>query len=193
MQRVAAIALVAVAVAVGAAPAAGCCRGIHLQAKHPRAHPAPLVIGDSVVMAAAGRLARAGFDVNAREGRFMRHGLAILRRRRRHDTRPRVVVIALGTNAPATLRQIRRAVILLGPGRRLALVTPFRSYRAIGSGTIYAAKRRWPRRVQVLDWAASASGRASWFWGDGTHLRPAGARAYAHVVERALPKNRRRR
>jgi hypothetical protein len=186
MHRALAIALLTLA--VGAAPAAACCRGIRLQAKHPRAHPAPLVIGDSVVMAAARRLARAGFDVNAREGRFMRHGLAILRRRRRHDTRPHTVVIALGTNAPATLKQIRRALILLGPHRKLALVTPLRSYRAIGSGTIYAAKRRWPHRVQVLDWAATASGHASWFWGDGTHLRPAGARAYVHVVERALPR-----
>ena len=189
MHRVAVIALLTLALVPASASA--CCRGIHLQAKHPRAHPPPLVIGDSVVMAAARRLARAGFEVDAREGRFMRHGLAILRRRRRHDRRPHTVVLALGTNAPATLRQIRRALILLGPDRRLALVTPFRSYRAIGSGAIYAAKRRWPQRVQVLDWAASASGHASWFWGDGTHLRPAGSRAYAHVVERALPRRAR--
>ena len=189
MHRVLAIALLTLAVA--AAPASACCRGIHLQAKHPRAHPPPLVIGDSVVMASARRLARAGFEVDAREGRFMRHGLAILRRRRRHDRRPHTVVLALGTNAPATLRQIRRALILLGPHHKLALVTPFRSYRAIGSDTIYAAKRRWPRRVQVLDWAATAAGHAGWFWSDGTHLRPAGARAYAHVVERALPRRRR--
>jgi hypothetical protein len=173
---------------VGPAIATACCRGIHLEARHPRAHPPPLVIGDSVVMAAARRLARAGFEVDAREGRFMRHGLAILRRRRKRDRRPHTVVIALGTNAPATLRQIRRALILLGPGRKLALVTPFRSYRAIGSATIYAAKRRWPQRVEVLDWATSAAGHASWFWGDGTHLRPAGAKAYARMVERALPR-----
>ena len=191
MHRVLAIALLTLAVA--AAPAGACCRGIHLHAKHPRTRPAPLVIGDSVVMAAAHQLARAGFEVDAREGRFLRHGLAILRRRKRHDRRPHTVVLALGTNAPATLRQIRRALILLGPGRKLALVTPFRSYRAIGSGTIYEARRRWPQRVRVLDWAAVAAGHASWFWSDGTHLRHAGARAYAHVIERALPRHRRPR
>jgi hypothetical protein len=171
-----------------------CCRGVHLLPRHHRAleQRPPLAIGDSVMMAAARRLARAGFEVDAREGRFMRHALKILRRHRRNGTRPRVVVVALGTNMPATYREIRRALALLGPRRTLVLVTPERSWRALDSGAIWAAKRRHPRRVSVLDWAALSVRHPEWFWGDGTHLRPAGARAYARLLRRALPDRPRR-
>lgn len=97
-----------------------------------------------------------------------------------------MVVIGLGTNYPATYGEIRRALRLLGPGRILALVTPWRSYRALDSRPIRRARRRHPRRVRVVDWAAAAAGHSRWFWGDGTHLRPAGARAYARVLRTAI-------
>jgi hypothetical protein len=171
-----------------AAPATACCRRVHL---HPpeveKAKPPPLAIGDSVMIAAARRLARGGFEVDAREGRFMRSALRMLRTRRRKGTRPDVVVVALGTNFPATFREIRTALRLLGPGRKLALVTPWRSWRAIGSGPIRHAKRRYPRRIQVLDWAARSAPHPNWFWGDGTHLRPRGARAYARLLRTVIP------
>jgi hypothetical protein len=187
-RRVAFPVALLVALLLAPAPTEACCKRVHLYPpghKH-RAGPPPLAIGDSVMIAAARRLARRGFEVDAREGRFMRSALRILRTRRRTGKRPRVVVVALGTNAPARYREIRRALRLLGPRRRLAMVTPMRSWRAIGSGPIYAAKRNHPRRVQVLDWAATGAAHPGWFWGDGTHLRPAGARAYTRVLSRAL-------
>lgn len=188
MLRLTAIALAALALAPAASEA--CCVRVHL---FPRGHrhaakrPPPLAIGDSVMIAAARRLARSGFEVDSREGRFMRSALRILHTRRRTDSRPRVVVVALGTNFPATYGEIRRALRLLGPHRELALVTPKRSWRAIGSGPILRAKRRHPGRVMVLDWAGYSAAHPEWFWGDGTHLRPAGARAYARLLRRALP------
>lgn len=177
---------------VVAAPAAACCRGVHL---YPRGYdrsaaPPPLAIGDSVMLGAARRLRRAGFEVDAREGRFMRSALRILRTRRRTNRRPRVVVVALGTNYPARYREIRAALRLLGRGRRLALVTPKRSWRAIGSRPIYRAARRHPRRVRVLDWVGWSAAHDDWFYGDGTHLRPSGQRAYARLLATALPKRR---
>jgi hypothetical protein len=116
----------------------------------------------------------------------MRSAIQILAGRRHRHRRPHVVVIGLGTNYPATYAEIQHALRLLGPGRVLAMVTPWRSYRALDSRPIWRAKRRYPRRVRVVDWAAAASGHASWFWGDGTHLRPAGARAYARLLRTAL-------
>jgi hypothetical protein len=186
MLRSIAIALVALAV-FAAAPAGACCIRVHLPPRHARADPPPLAIGDSVMIAAAHRLARSGFEVDAREGRFMRSALRILRTRRRRDTRPDVVVVALGTNFPAGYGEIRHALRLLGPARTLALVTPRRSWRAIGSRPIRRAARRYPHRIRVLDWATYSAPHPNWFWTDGTHLRPAGARAYARLLRRALP------
>jgi hypothetical protein len=174
---------------VCAAPATACCVRVHLEPRGgQRADrpPPPLAIGDSVMIAAARRLAHSGFEVDAREGRFMRSALRILRTRRRTDRRPRVVVVALGTNFPATFREIRRALVLLGPGRVLAMVTPRRSYRALDSSAVRRAARAYPGRVRVLDWARYSAPHAGWFWSDGTHLRPAGARGYARLLRGAL-------
>jgi hypothetical protein len=185
MLRLAVTVLVALAVAPAAAEA--CCIRVQLLPRHPKSDPPPLAIGDSVMIAAAQRLARRGFEVDAREGRFMRSALRILRTRRRTDARPEVVVVALGTNFPPTYREIRRSLRLLGPHRKLALVTPLRSWRPLPSPAVWLARRRHPRRVQVLDWAARGVRHPAWFWGDGTHLRPAGARAYTRLLRRALP------
>jgi hypothetical protein len=167
---------------------AACCIGIHLQ---PPAHarrfdPAPLAIGDSVLLGAAHEVARKGFEVDAREGRFMRNALKVLRHLRRDHRRPPVVVIAIGTNFPATAGEIREALALLNRNQTLAFVTPKRSWSGLPNGTLYAAHRRHPHRVRVLDWLSFSAGHDAWFYGDGTHLRPSGSRAYARLLATAL-------
>lgn len=184
MRRAAALVAAACALA-SAGPAAACCGGAHLYPRghEPGARPLPpLAIGDSVMLGAGHALARRGFEVDAREGRFMYHALRILRRRHRHRRMPRVVVIAIGTNAPARYRELRRALRLVGRRRRLALVTPKRSWRGIGGGPIRRLAHRHPRRVRVVDWVSFSAPHPRWFYGDGTHLRPRGARAYARLV-----------
>src|SRR3954469_12131788 len=116
------------ALAPGAASAS--CIGIHLQPpRHAqRFDPPPIAIGDSVLLGAAHDVARKGFEVDAREGRFMRNALKVLRHLRRDHRRPPVVVIAIGTNFPATASEIRRALALLHPDQTLAFVTPKRSF-----------------------------------------------------------------
>src|SRR3954470_11879394 len=168
MLRLAATAITALTVAAitAATAAQACCIRVQLQPRHPRTDPPPLAIGDSVMIAAAHRLARRGFEVDAREGRFMRSTLRILRTRRRRDTRPDVVVVGIGTNAPPTYHEIARSLRLLGRHRKLALVTPLRSWRPLDSSAIRAAHRRHPRRVEVLDWASLSAPHPEWFWGD---------------------------
>jgi hypothetical protein len=182
-----AVAAAAALALAAAGPAQACCIRVQLRAHHPKTDPPPLAIGDSVMIAAAHRLARRGFEVDAREGRFMRSALRILRTRRRTHTRPDTVVVALGTNFPPTAKEIRAALRLLGPHSKLALVTPLRSWRPLAAPAIWRARHNHPRRVEVLDWAAMSAPHPEWFWGDGTHLRPDGARAYSRLLCRALP------
>lgn len=166
---------------VAAAPAGGCCEHAHLMppARGSGERP-PLAIGDSVMLGAAPNLAAAGFEVDAKGGRVMRHALTMLRRR--GARLPRMVVIALGTNVPVTSREIERALRILGRERVLGLVTPLRSWRPFGTGVMRRAARRHPRRVRLVDWASAASRHSNWLWGDGTHLRPVGARAYTRLI-----------
>ena len=167
---------------------AACCLGIHL---HPprdaqRFDPAPIAIGDSVLLGAAHEVARKGFEVDAREGRFMRNALKVLRHLQRDHRRPPVVVIAIGTNFPATPSEIQQALALLRRDQTLAFVTPKRSWSGLPSGALYAAHRRHPHRVRILDWLSFSSGHDDWFYADGTHVRPAGARGYANLLATAL-------
>jgi hypothetical protein len=184
--RWAVVALAAVALAPAAAHA--CCIGIHLEPPRNARHfdPPPLAIGDSVLLGAAHEVASQGFEVDAREGRFMRHALKILRHLRRDHRHPPVIVVAIGTNFPATPDEIRRALRLLDRRQTLVFVTPKRSWGGLPDGALWAAHRRHPRRVEVLDWLSYSAGHADWFYGDGTHLRPAGARGYARLFARAL-------
>src|SRR3954454_25052265 len=99
------IALAALAATTAAANA--CCIRVQLLPRHPHTDPPPLAIGDSVMIAAAHRLAREGFEVDAREGRFMRSAIRILKTRRRLHRRPDVVVVGIGTNFPPTYGEIR--------------------------------------------------------------------------------------
>jgi hypothetical protein len=148
-----------------------------------RPGPAPLAVGDSVMLGAVPQLRRAGFEVNARGCRQMSDGLRLLERRRRAGSLPDVVVVALGHNWTITIDDIRRALMILGPERVLGMVTP-RGEFASARAAIGAAGRRWPARVRVLPWAARSAGKP-WTW-DGLHLTRAGARAFARLLSRAF-------
>jgi hypothetical protein len=145
---------------------------------------APYAIGDSVMLGAAKELYGAGLEVDAKGSRVMRGALTLLRRRGRRL--PGVLVLAIGTNVPATPGEMRRALRLIGPERRLVLVTPMRSWRPFGATALHRAARLHHDQVRVVDWAAESAARPWWLWGDGTHLRPAGARAYARLVVSAV-------
>jgi hypothetical protein len=175
---------------VGVAPPAAdaACGGAqHFQPKKLREPgPAPLAIGDSVMLGAARQLQAAGFEVDVRGCRQMSEGLGLLAARRSAGSLPSVVVVALGTNWTVTTSQIRTALRIIGPNRVLGLVTPpeVGGVASSDQAVMRAAGRRWRLRVKVLDWVAHSAGRA-WTW-DGMHLRPEGAAAYARLLSRAF-------
>jgi hypothetical protein len=172
--------------------AAGCGGAEHFMPSDPSpVSPPPLAIGDSIMLGAAEPLRRRGFEVDARVCRQMSEGLRVLRARARAGSLPSVVAIGLGTNWTVTLGQIRTALRILGRGRVLGLVTPREAGGVASSDqeAIRAAGRRWPGRVRVIDWVAHSAGHRDWFWSDGLHLTPRGARALARLMSRALSAN----
>lgn len=170
-----------VALAVPAAAAACGASQHHGPVANDRPGPAPLAVGDSVMLGAVPQLRRAGFEVNARGCRQMSDGLELLASMR--GSLPGVVVVALGYNWTISIEEIRRALIILGPRRVLGMVTPRGEYSS-ARAAIHAAGRRWPARVKVLRWAARSTGKP-WTW-DGLHLTPAGARGFARLLSNAF-------
>jgi hypothetical protein len=185
----------AAALALGAlilwAPAAQAgCGGVETASpKHKVAPRPPLAIGDSSMLLALPALARVGYKVNARGCRQFGEGLRLLRDARRRHELPHLVVLALGADASVTANQIRQAKKILGPKRKLGLVTP----RELGGGqsndatVIRNAGQRDPERVKVLDWVHYSAGHSNWFQPDGLHLTFTGAKAFARLLKKLIP------
>jgi hypothetical protein len=148
--------------------------------------PPPLAVGDSIMLGAFDSLRARGFEVDVRGCRQMSEGLSVLRARKR--ALPSFVVVALGTNWTVTLDQVRQALRIVGRERVLGLVTPREvgGVRSSDQAVMREAGQRWPNRVRVIDWVRRSVGQSDWFYSDGLHLTPTGARALARLVRAAL-------
>lgn len=147
----------------------------------------PFVIGDSVLAGAMPQVSRAGFEADAQCARQKATGFAMVARRLRAGTLPRMVVWALGTNGPQTFADVARLRRMIGPARVLVVVTP-RGPVPWTRGTAAAYRKaaaRW-RNVVAADWARVSSGRGGWLAPDGIHLQAAGAAGYARLLRSML-------
>src|SRR5262245_53335969 len=115
-----------VANAVLVAPLASAdCGGVETARPKHKVAPRPtLAIGDSSMLLALPALSRVGYKVNARGCRQFAEGLSVLRDTRRRHRLPHLVVMALGADASVSGGQIQAAKKILGPKRKLGLVTP---------------------------------------------------------------------
>ncbi len=186
----AAIALAGVLLAVWTPGAGAGCGGVETATpKHKVAPRPPLAIGDSSMLLALPALARVGYKVNARGCRAYPEGLRLIRDEARHHRLPHLVVIALGSDQAVTAADISHALKVLGPHRKLGLVTP----RETGGGesndatVIRNAGARNPQRIKVLDWVHYSAGHSSWFQPDGLHLTFSGAKAFARLLKKLIP------
>ena len=186
-SRAAALAIVAGAALAPAAVAEAAyvprlpaqCRANASQIDQPDRH-APLVVGDSVTVAAGKYLAQAGFTVDAIACRMWGHGLQVLSRRRLPD----VVVVALGSNGDTTPADLERALKLVGPFARLILVLP----KDLGGAPdpdgrlMRGFEQAHPDQVATLDWPAYSANQPGWFASDGLHLTTPGAQGFAQMI-----------
>jgi hypothetical protein len=166
------------------------CGGVETASPKRKVAPRPpLAVGDSSMLLALPALARVGYKVNARGCRQFAEGLRLLRDSRRRHELPHLVVLALGADASVTAGEIQQAKKILGPKRKLGLVTP----RELGGGqsndanVIRNAGQRDPERVKVLDWVHYSAGHSSWFQPDGLHLTFSGAKAFARLLKKLIP------
>ena len=143
-------------------------------------------VGDSVMLGAKWALQRQGVTVDAKVSRQARVGAGLLKGQ--GQRLPHNVVIHLGTNGPMDLADCRAMVAQAGPSRVVFLVTVHAKRRWVqaNNATIQRCAAGFPGRVHVIDWNWAASHHPGWLYSDGIHLRPAGARAFAHLIADAI-------
>jgi hypothetical protein len=150
-------------------------------------------IGDSVMLGARANLTARSFRVNATVSRQFSSAKALVSAGARAGTLPRNVVVHLGTNGTISLSDCRTVVRTAGTARRVFFVTVKvpRSWMAANNRTLRSCDASFRAgRVVLIDWAAAAAGRSSWFAGDGYHLTSSGRSAYAALVDGVVDRNR---
>lgn len=146
-----------------------------------------VAIGDSVMLGAAAQLRELGYVVDAEVSRQFKAGVDIVTYLNQARVLGSVVIAHLGTNGPtstATLdaffEQVAQVPLVLVLTTRVD-----KPWQDPNNDLLRAAPERWPN-VMVLDWLALSDGQQDWFYGDNTHLRPAGARAYSELIAQAI-------
>jgi hypothetical protein len=146
-----------------------------------------LALGDSVMLGAASRLRSRGYAVNAVESRQVYDGVDALRRLRAAGRLPGLLVVGLGTNGTFTRSECQQIHRITGSRRAVYLLT-VRAPRPWSRGNnrvIHGCAARYAN-TSLIDWRRASASHPGWFYSDGIHLTPRGARAYAHLVARRV-------
>ncbi|NQW72510.1 MAG: hypothetical protein HQ453_07250 [Actinobacteria bacterium] len=146
-----------------------------------------ITIGDSVMLGARWVMKKNGIAiVDAQKNRQAAAGPALLRKR--GTNLPVNVVVHLGTNGTFTADACKAIITAAGPTRRvffLTLAVP-RSWEARNNAVIRKCVAAHPGQAFIIDWHAMAAKHPKWLYSDRIHLRPAGAKGYAWMIEQAV-------
>lgn len=148
----------------------------------------PLLIGDSVVGYAMKPLRKLGYRINAQGCRTFPRGITALKREAHKRGLPKLIVVELGTAGNVTRQNIARLLRLLGPKRKLVLVTPRKFFGGVDPDAkdYHRAAERYPGRVFVTPWAEFGEQHPEWFYPDMVHPNPEGQKAFVEFLEIAL-------
>jgi hypothetical protein len=148
-------------------------------------------IGDSVMIGAATELRKTfpKIDIDAVQGRQISAGIKTLRARHDSGRLGDVVVVHLGNNGYFSTKQFDDMMRALADVPRVVFLNDKVQRRWEGSNNdiIAAGVQRYPNAV-LVDWRGATINHPEYFWKDGIHVRPAGARAYAALVASAANK-----
>ncbi len=97
------------------------------------------------------------------------------------------LILELGTNGPFSVAQLETLLTSLGPMQRIVLVNTRvpRPWQQQVNATIAAVAQSYPNTVMV-DWYAASAPFPQYFYPDGVHLDPDGAKFYASLLVQAL-------
>jgi len=148
------------------------------------------LVGDSVMLGAAGELERAlGNPAFATDVGLQPMGvIEILKKRRAAGQLGEAVVVHAGDNVPFTDEQFDEVMGLLEdvPEVLIVNVKVPRPWEESNNEVLADGVRRYPDKAVLVDWNAASAGRPELFVEDGIHLQPEGQRVYAELIAAQL-------
>ncbi len=146
-------------------------------------------IGDSIMVDAAPYLERSlpGIVIDARVGQQLYQVQDEVPQLKANGDIGNRVIIELGTNGPFSPGQLLALLASLGPMRRVVLVNTRvdRPWEQQVNATIASVAATYPH-ARLVDWYSASAPYPQYFYPDGVHLDPAGARYYASLIVDAL-------
>jgi hypothetical protein len=122
-------------------------------------------------------------QIDAAVDRQVSASINILRADRAAGKLGTVVVIHLGNNGTFTAAQFDEIMQILAGAKRVVFVNlkvP-RPWEGPNNAVLAAGVKRYPNAV-LVDWQVESANHPEYFWGDGIHLRPGGAKVYAGLI-----------
>jgi peptidoglycan/LPS O-acetylase OafA/YrhL len=96
------------------------------------------------------------------------------------------VVIHVGDNGVISPDQLTDTLQAIGPGHRIVVMNDRvpRDWQDANNSTLASVVPQFGNAT-LVDWLSLSAGQSGWLYGDGLHLTPAGADAYAQIVVNA--------
>ncbi len=147
------------------------------------------VIGDSIMLDAAPYLKQMlpGIVISAHVSRQMYQAPAVIAQLKQQGKLGNRIIIELGTNGPFTKQQLISLLRSLGQVKQIVLVNTRdpRSWQDVVNRTLKDVAATFPHTT-LVNWYAASAGHSSYFYPDGVHLNPQGAKFYASLLKQAL-------
>ncbi len=122
-------------------------------------------------------------EIDAAVGRQSANAINVLNAYRSNGGLPAIVIIDIGNNGTLTPHQIDTVMDALEGVTKVIFVTVRvdRPWVGANNANIWDARGRHPN-IYIADWHATSIGHPEYFQGDGIHLRPEGAQAFAELL-----------
>ncbi|MGO0058807.1 acyltransferase family protein [Brevibacillus fluminis] len=146
-------------------------------------------IGDSVMVDIQPYLEKLlpGIVVDGKIGRQLSQAQEVVNRLKAEGKLGSRVIIELGTNGAFTKKQLESLLNSLGDVQQIVLVNTRvpRPWESVVNQTLADVAAAYPNAT-LVDWYSASTGKDSFFYNDGVHLRPDGSEFYAAFVAKAI-------
>ncbi|MBU5266523.1 acyltransferase family protein [Virgibacillus proomii] len=147
------------------------------------------VIGDSVILGAAPYLEDMlpGIVIDADVSRQMRHAQEVIDELKAKGKLGDRIIIELGTNGPFNTEHLSNLLGSLSRAKQIILVNTRvpREWQDTVNENISEVAKKFSNTT-VVDWYSASKGKDHYFYDDGVHLKPKGAKYYASIIVKAL-------
>lgn len=147
-----------------------------------------VAVGDSVMLGAKPQIEAAmpGIRVDGKVARQFDSLTAVAQWYIQEGYVPGTLIVHAGTNGTFEDEDLDKLIEAAGD-RKVLLVNAKveRGWRDLVNGRMAAAADRYDN-VELVDWYGFSNGNPEWFTGDGSHLKPEGARQFAELIRTHL-------